>query len=135
MKKAMITVAVAIMMMFGVANVGADCEDGIRGLEITGGSAVGVVGYSGSSYTRVNTDNCSGDSYTNTYQTFKGVNVMTSANGSGCVNRDGSSSVGSVNGTGNFSAYVGGSDILGSDVSFYTKSKVTINANTNGGWN
>lgn len=133
MKKAMIAVAVAIMMMFGVANVGADCGEGMVGLEITGGATVGIMSHwNGNSVTVANAYNCSGGETGTTTRLYniRGNSVMTSASGTGCaINYDSCEVNGGVVGDGNFMAKADGN--LGTNINFKTKSVVTIGAGVN----
>jgi len=131
MKKLMVVFAVLVMMFFaGNAFAGhgqGNCGEGVVGLEISGGSLVGAQGYIGSTFTYSAHDSCFSSSRALDKADYIGVNLMSSANGTACLNTSGNSS-GGIEGYGNFKAGAEGS-ILGID--FYTNSRVNISGWSN----
>lgn len=122
MKKFVALMAVAVLVFFASPSMACQGYGGMAGLEISGGSLVGVQGYIGKAYTVSETHNCFEASRTISGQIFAGANLVTGANSTACVKTQGNAN-GSVCGTGNFEAGIEGS-IYGVD--FYTNSSVTI---------
>ena len=132
MKKVLVLLTILAVMFFA-GNVFAggygqgNCGQGVVGLEISGGSLVGVQGYIGSTFTYSAHDSCFSSSRALDKADYIGVNLMSSANGTACLNTSGNSS-GGIEGYGNFKAGAEGS-ILGID--FYTNSRVNISGWSN----
>ena len=101
--------------------------NGEVGLDISGGSLVGIQGYTGSTGTLSSSSSCFNKSVSLDKTNYIGANVMSSANGMTCLKTSGHPS-GGVNGFGNFKSGVEGS-MMGVD--FYTNSRVNISGYSN----
>jgi len=99
MKKVLVLLTILAVMFFA-GNVFAggygqgNCGQGVVGLEISGGSLVGVQGYIGSTFTYSAHDSCFSSSRALDKADYVGVNLMSSANGTACLNTSGNSSGG-----------------------------------------
>lgn len=131
MKKTIMAVLVGMMIMFGASHATACGGNGsLTGLEIDGGSYVGMQGYAGKSFSVSSSESCLTQSKTLTCQNFVGAGLLTSASGAACLTRTSGPKAGHIEGTGTFEAGVEGS-IYGVD--FYSFSSINITAHTQGG--
>jgi len=129
MKKIMVVFAVLVMMFFAgnaFAGCGNGCGAGMTGLEIAGGSAIGVQGYVGTTYTYSSHDSCFNQSKAIDHTGYVGASLMSSASGSACLTTKGNTK-GGVSGQGIFESGIG-SSIPG--INFYTNSSVHISGGT-----
>lgn len=127
--KSLFIVIIMVMAMVALnsGNAVASGCGGLVGLEIEGGSYIGLQSFMGLSTTRSAEQNYGVSTRTITRQGFVGVGIMTSANGSVSVSGAGYHSAGEVKGKGTFVSRASGEF---GGVSFSTKSKVTVKGNS-----
>lgn len=124
-----IIVALAMVALFSVTAMAVDPPPGLVGLEITGNSGVGAVGYLGEAQSVSTNTSCFTNSTTNSTQGFIGAGITSNAAGNVCMSASGPTP-GTVNGNGHFNSSVSGElGVPGSGVRFNTSSNVNVYGN------